>query len=138
MATINKKKWFVVIGGIVTLFIVIPFLFFVSLSESKKSSCTERSAEKISTITFGENEVYPTCSLVTSGQEVIWVNQTERTVYVSSNPHPIHTDNREISGGKFSLLLAPGEMTNVTLTKKGTFGFHDHLRPTHSGTIIVN
>ena len=100
-------------------------------------SCVAAVAEKASAITFTESGVTPACSIASSGQKITWVNATPRVIQVSSDPHPVHSDNPEISDGKFIIQLDPGQGADAVLTRKGTFGFHDHAKPSLTGTLII-
>jgi len=91
----------------------------------------------LANIIFKDDGVSPPCDAIISGGKVVWVNNSAKPIQVSSDPHPIHTDNSEISDGKFVLQLEPGQSATITLTKKGNFGFHDHLKPNLSGRILV-
>lgn len=115
-------------------FIVIVF-WGVWLSDA--DYCAEAVAEKTLTVTFTDKGVTPACSIIASGETVTWVNEREKTIQLSSNPHPAHTDNPEISDGKFVINIEPGQKADVILRKKGTFGFHDHIKPKIYGKIIV-
>ncbi len=88
-------------------------------------------------VTFTDSGVNPAQVTVKSGQTVTWTNNSSKTVQVASNPHPTHTANRELSNGQSVLDLASGKSASVTLTKTGTWGFHDHLNPSTVGTVIV-
>lgn len=125
---------FLLFIGVVGAFILMDRLL-ESLAD--KNSCTEAVAAHLSTIVFTPMGVSPECATIESGQKVTWENKSGRTIQVSSDPHPVHTDNAEISSGQFVLQLEPEQSANVILTRKGTFGFHDHIRPSLSGKIIV-
>lgn len=79
----------------------------------------------------------PSSATVKSGETITWVNKTSGTVEVGSNNHPTHTLNQEITGGKFTIELSPGESETVTVTKAGSWGYHNHLKPSDGGTVIV-
>jgi len=91
----------------------------------------------VATIIFTDTLVSPFCSVVVSGGKVVWINSSKGLIQVSSDPHPIHSDNSEISEGKFVLDLEPGQSASVILTRKGIFGFHDHLKPNLRGKIRI-
>lgn len=99
--------------------------------------CSESIAVKTSTIIFSEEGVQPKCSIIVSGSTVTWINEGEDILQVASNPHPQHTANAEISGGQYSIVIKPKQNATVTLTKKGTFFFHDHAQPLLYGKIII-
>lgn len=88
------------------------------------------------TITISDKGFEPASLSVKSGQTITWVN-TSKKVQVASDPHPTHTANSELTNGGFVAELAPGASANVTLTKVGTWGFHDHLSPSMKGSVTV-
>ena len=123
------------------------FVFMISFLEglSDKNPCVPEAVnaafahdESVAIVRFTDEGVFPECSNIPSGGTVIWVNEGANIIQVSSDPHPVHSDNPEISDGKFVLILPPGESAQVTLEKRGTFGFHDHINPSLSGKIIIN
>lgn len=89
------------------------------------------------TITYTDDGFSPAEATVSSGGKVTWINNSSKELQVGSAIHPIHSENREISGGKFTLDISPGESATVTLTKKGTWGYHAHLKPSAGGRLIV-
>ncbi len=70
---------------------------------------------------------------VNSGDTVTFRNDTSNEIQVDSNPHPTHTDNTQLNIGP----IEPGQSKTVTLTNKGTWGFHNHLNPSDHGSITV-
>jgi len=101
-------------------------------SEPGKSVAVEEA-----TITYTSSGFSPSKITVKSGGKITWVNSSDREVAVGANPHPLHTGNREVSGGEFTLNLKPGEQKTVTVEKVGTFGYHNHLNASEDGTIVV-
>lgn len=89
------------------------------------------------TITYNGSNFSLTSATVASGGKVTWVNSSSKQLQLGSNVHPVHTDNQEISGGKYTLDIAAGQSSSVTVTKKGAWGYHDHLSPTVKGTLTV-
>lgn len=70
---------------------------------------------------------------VTSGEKVKVVNASERDLDFDSDPHPVHTDNSELNAGD----IPAGESKTFILTKKGTWGFHNHLDSSQNGELTV-
>ena len=89
------------------------------------------------TITVTDNGFSPAESTVKSGGKVTWTNNSSKSVQVASDPHPTHTANPELTNGQSVAELAPGASVTVTLTKTGTWGFHDHLNPGVRGKVTV-
>ena len=142
-----KKK---IIGIAILAVAAAAFAFVVFFLESlsgssDKNPCPEGVAmaktafahDLYETITFTDDGVSPACSAILSGGAVMWVNKSTKSIQVSSDPHPVHFYNSEISDGKFILQLEPGEQKSVTMIKRGTFGFHDHKNPSLVGKITI-
>ena len=107
-------------------------------AQSKTQGQTQQSQdESAATITFAGGSVSPATVTIKSGESITWENKGTSAVQVASNPHPTHTDNRELTSGQSTLSLEAGALETVSLTKKGTWGFHDHLNPSVKGTVVV-
>ncbi len=123
--------------GIIAVVVIVGFGVGFMLIQNQPVACDTASAVKESSVTFTNDGVSRNCIIVTSGSKITWVNSSDQEVHVSTDPHPIHTGNKEISNNEFVLKVAPGQQAEVTLTKRGKFGHHDHLSPAKRGTIIV-
>lgn len=107
-------------------------------SEAKPQEESEETSQTSSnTITYNDSGFSPASLTVKSGETITWVNNSGSTVQVGSDDHPTHTINRELTNDQFIIELAPGESSSVQLSKKGEWGYHDHLKPGMTGTIIV-
>ncbi|MBI2984558.1 MAG: cupredoxin domain-containing protein [Candidatus Kerfeldbacteria bacterium] len=87
------------------------------------------------TVTITAAGLSPTTVTVKAGARVTFRNQDSSTHQISSDPHPTHTD---LPG--FDQLVAAGGDYSFTFRQAGSWGFHDHLRPTDSrfqGTVVV-
>jgi len=89
------------------------------------------------TVTFSDSGVSPSTVTIKSGESLTWVNNSSKSVQVGSANHPTHTLNRELTSGEFVTELAPGASATVTLTKKGTWGYHNHLDPSVTDKVVV-
>lgn len=92
----------------------------------------EETAEAI-TITYTASGFSPASVTLKSGQQVTVVNNSGRSLQLSSNPHPAHTQNSELNQST----LASGRSQTFTMTKTGTWGYHNHLDDDHTGEITV-
>ena len=90
------------------------------------------------TITITSSGVSPKNITVAPGSRVTFVNSDSRTHEMNSDPHPEHTDCRELNAVSF---IAAGQ-TKLTdnLNTVRTCGFHDHNQPSNTslqGTIRI-
>jgi plastocyanin len=91
------------------------------------------------TITIGANgAVSPSSVTITRGQSVTFINSHNAVHDMVSDPHPAHTDCRELNAVG---LIQPGQtrLTNALPTAR-TCGFHDHANDTNAnlrGTIVI-
>src|SRR5262245_58776486 len=91
------------------------------------------------TITIGANgAVSPSSVTITRGQSVTFVNNHTAVHDMESDPHPQHTDCREMNAVG---LIQPGQtkLSNAFQTARSC-GFHDHINDTNAnlrGTIVI-
>lgn len=88
-------------------------------------------------ITATDSGFAPGQVTVKSGAGLTWVNNSAKKIQIGSDPHPTHTANAQLSNGQFVLEIAPGSSATVTLTTKGTWGYHNHLNPGVRGKVVV-
>jgi hypothetical protein len=89
--------------------------------------------EVAATITYTDNGFAVDNATVPAGSTILVVNQSQDVLDLTSNPHPTHEDQPELSVG----IVDPGESRALVLTTPGTWGFHNHERDAHTGTITV-
>lgn len=100
-----------------------------------QSAGTSPSSEQSSaaTITYSDNGFSPAKLTVQSGSTVTIKNTSSQPMQLDSNPHPVHTDDTDLNVG----LVEPGQSKTFTVHKTGTFGYHNHLNPSDTGTIVI-
>lgn len=112
-----------------------------------------RSREKISDISDVENAVNftdtgfePSEIRVTQGERVVWLDQSqERKMWVASDPHPIHTgydgsslvQHCESNNSDAFDQCGSGNVYSFTFNREGEWGYHNHMSPEDTGTVIV-
>lgn len=104
-----------------------------SSSSTAPTSPAVDTQEVAATITYSGSGFLPEKVTVKSGQSIAIRNDSSTEVQFDSDPHPIHTTNKELNVE----IVAPGEVKTFTVTKTGTFGYHNHLNPSQEGTIVV-
>ncbi len=96
-------------------------------------STTPSSPAASTTVHYTSNGFSPASVTVKSGESITFVNDTNSTIQVDSNPHPVHTDDPDLNVGA----IAPGQSKSATLNKTGTFGIHNHLSPSVMGSVTI-
>lgn len=100
---------------------------------SPSSSSSSSNQQVAATITYSNSGFSPSTTTVKSGDTVAIKNTSSNDLQMDSNPHPIHTDDTDLNVG----LVSAGQTKIFTVTKTGTFGFHNHLNPGDTATITI-
>lgn len=85
------------------------------------------------TITYSNDGFSPSTITVQAGDTVAIKNASDHDMQFDSDPHPVHTDDTDLNAG----LVSPGQTITFTVNKTGTFGYHNHLNPSQTGTIVI-
>lgn len=101
-------------------------------------------------ITFTDNGFSPATVTITRGETVRFINDSSRSMWVGADEHPTHTEydgtstrehcvNGMNTGNSFDQCasVAKGEFWDFTFEKTGTFGYHNHVGASNTGTIVV-
>ncbi len=94
---------------------------------------TNTKPDETTVITYSDAGFSPASITVKSGLTVLIKNSTSHTLQFDSDPHPAHTDNRELNVDT----IRAGESKSFMVSKSGRFGYHNHLNPSETGTIVV-
>ena len=89
--------------------------------------------EIAATITYTNSGFSPASVTVPAGSTVRVVNESDEAIAPSSDSHPEHTDNPEINFGD----IPAGSSGTIVVSEKGTWGYHNHFKDDHKGTIVV-
>lgn len=85
------------------------------------------------TIVYSDGGFEPSSVTVKAGGKVRIENKSSMPLSFNSDDHPAHTDQAELNVGD----VPKGRSREFTVTKTGTWGFHNHDNATHSGKLIV-
>lgn len=107
-----------------------------NVPEATKESVTDdaSSVGKVITIDYTDSGFNPTLVNISVGDTVKFVNKSSSPFWPASDPHPIHTG---LAGFDAKSQVAVGESFSFKFTKTGSFGFHNHLKPTAKGKVVV-
>ncbi len=100
---------------------------------SNSDSQAPSQVQTAATITYTDGGFSPQTVTVKAGDKILIKNDSSSPMQFDSNPHPIHTDDPELNEGT----IDAGSSAVITVTVKGTHGYHNHLDPSQTGTIIV-
>ncbi|HSX44430.1 MAG TPA: cupredoxin domain-containing protein [Candidatus Saccharimonadales bacterium] len=103
-------------------------------TSTNNSPAASTPAASGNTITYTNNGFSPASLTVKANSQVTIKNTSSQSLQFDSDPHPQHTDDLELNVG----ILGPGESQTITVTKTGSHGYHNHLNPDDTGTLIVD
>jgi len=144
--------------GILILIVGVRLLFQSSLTQttispegltSKPTSPQERVVAIPENIISYTNSGYTPSSLkVKVGSSVSFQNNSNSSMWTATSPHPQHTSYpgssiSKCNGAEKATIfdacsgVASGGNWSFTFDKAGTWEYHNHLNPSHIGTIVV-
>ena len=102
-------------------------------SNTSSSATSGSSTQAAATITYDGSGFSPATTTVKSGDTVAIKNTSSSDMQLDSNPHPVHTDDTDLNVG----MVGAGQTVTFKVTKKGSFGFHNHLNPSQTAKIVI-
>ena len=123
-----------VLGVLAVAIIILLGGFFLSKNNQSPATTTSTDSAESSVVIYSNSGYSPANLIVKVGDTVNFKNQSGKSMWVASAPHPTHTDYPEFDAKKG---VAMGESYMFTFTKTGTWRYHDHLNPTSFGAIVV-
>jgi len=98
---------------------------------SSDTSTTETASAQ--TITYANSGFSPATITVKVGEEITVVNNSGNDLDFASDDHPTHTKESEMNIG----VVSEGGSKTFSISKTGTWGYHNHDNASHTGTIVV-
>lgn len=130
---------------IVALIILVALTGFIIFTTNKSTSTTKTQQTKeqvkiivptplpLTEVILGKNGFSPITLTINAGSTVIWRNESLSEGSVSSDPHPTHESYPFINLGIFPA----SSSVQTRFEKPGTYTYHNHLKPSQKGTVIV-
>lgn len=87
------------------------------------------------TVSYTNSCFTPSSVSIKNGDTVTFVNNSNKNMWPASDPHPQHTLYPEFDARKD---IAPGGSYSFTFTRIGSWGYHDHNKPSCHGTVVVS
>lgn len=95
-------------------------------------------------VTYTQSGFSPAVLTISKGDTVTFVNENGPALWVASANHPTHTiypkkSERDCLGSSFDQCEAieAGNEWSFSFSEIGEWGYHNHLRPSHQGVIVV-
>jgi plastocyanin len=101
-------------------------------AQSSNSSSTDQTQSQ-NTITYSNDSFSPSTLTVKAGTTVTVKNASSQAIQFDSDPHPVHTDNTDLNVG----VISAGQSKTFLTNRTGSFGYHNHLNPSETGTLVV-
>lgn len=89
--------------------------------------------EPVDNVTLTNSGFDPKTITVKAGTRVSWLNASGKPGSVNSDSHPTHQLYPALNLGEFP----DGYGVQFVFDKPGTYGYHNHLKPSQTGTVIV-
>jgi plastocyanin len=148
--------------GIIILVVVIVSGYFLKSSGALFSgqAVSQRSSDSVSpgsttsapiaqeapsdqnSVTYTDAGYSPSVLVVKVGTTVTFKNLSLLSMWPASGSHPTHGDYPTTGGCLGSTFdackgIQPGDSWSFQFDRSGTWKYHDHLEPSHFGTIVV-
>lgn len=117
---------------LIAVFVGIGLIIFIGYLLSR-DTLTEDQAVAGREIVYRDHGFSPNAMRVPAGSTITIDNQSSRELQFSSDPHPDHTLNPELNTD----VIFPGDSIELVVVSRGTWGYHDHINPQHSGLLVV-
>ncbi len=109
--------------------------YFLGQGKTDTPQTQDELGEAAVTITRTQDGYEPKDIVITKGDIVSFVNESEEYHWPASDLHPTHGVYPEFDPLR---PIAPGEEWKFKFDKVGVWKYHDHIRANKTGTITVN
>lgn len=86
------------------------------------------------TVAYTDDGYNPDDITVAAGETVEFRNESSGELWTASDQHPAHTDLPDFDAGSG---IGTGQSYSFTFSESGTWGYHNHLQPSHTGVVRV-
>lgn len=134
-----------IIGAVIIALLIIGAIFLLSNKSSKPNTTiqqpvTTQATPKPTSTELTSSEIVVTATgfqpktiTVAAGTRVVWNNRSGKNIAIASDDHPTHLKYPLLNIGK----VKNGASAQLIFDKPGTYGYHNHIDPSQTGTIIV-
>ncbi|MEK7648573.1 MAG: hypothetical protein AAB400_01510 [Patescibacteria group bacterium] len=119
------------------LFFFIGFmsaLFLFSIQEADAARfCNGSSEPKTEVQCYDEEGFFSGSAVIEQGTKILFRNDSKENLNVASGSHPTHDLLSDLDSG----MILPGQSWSYTFKKRGSWEYHNHLRPDHESDVLV-
>jgi len=145
METESKQhtNWlaFILIAVFVVLLAVLAGYLYLNKGKTTSTttttsttSATKTTPVSVAAVTITKDGFVPATIQVKKGTAVTWANTDGATHQVVTDPHPGHSNLKDLDSDP----LGQGDSFTFSFEKTGTYGYHDETNPLKfKGTVIV-
>jgi len=164
---IDLKNFLVVCGAlffVAFVGVIVPYFVYKhragNLNTQKAEQTSQSKVSNVLNVTYTNKGFEPKDFTVSVGTTVVWTNESDKQMWVASDPHPSHnalpgfdqqgpTGHEEHDEPESSLLQKLGlegrteahggghAVYEYTFSKIGIWGYHNHLSPNDKGKVTV-
>lgn len=102
-------------------------------SAAETTTPLQQPAASESAVTLTSTGFNPQVITVKTGTKVVWTNSSGQIGNVNSVPHPTHSTYPPLNLGNF----LDGATVSLIFDTAGTYGYHNHLDASKTGTVVV-
>ncbi len=120
-------------------------------SATSPKTSDQAPAPKTVTVTYSDSGFSPALIELSAGDTVKFVNASSRNMWVGANQHPTHGEYDGSTRSAHCIAgydgpapfdacepVQSGSSWSFTFTKRGTWGYHDHINASAHGTVVVS
>ncbi len=113
------------LGAFLVLIVVVSLLTISHKNHTKATPVAE--------VSITNKGFEPSTLVVKKGTEIVWTNSDSALHQVVANPYPTGKDLPRLK----SEILNNNQTYSYLTSQTGSFGYHDQIKPTINGTIVV-
>ncbi len=113
-------------------------------SQGDTGTQTSSASDAVTVVTYTDDGFSPETVTITQGDTVRFVNESGGRMWVGSDIHPTHSlysekTTNDCLGSAFDQcgVNNNGESWEFTFTQAGEWGYHNHVRASKRGTVVV-
>lgn len=132
----NMLTFFGVVVLMIGLISAVAWKMFGPSSQTDQASSaptTSAAPQLTQTVIVTDAGFNPATVTIKAGGTVQWMNNSSHKVSINSNNHPTHLLYPPLNLG----IVEVGKSVSLQFNTPGKYGYHNHLDPSQTGTVLV-